>query len=129
MRVNVDKCHLLVISDESCTDKIERFNIKNSTKEKLFGVKFDSNLFFENHANSLCKKGSQKLQALARISHCMGLNKRRNLMKAFIASQFSYCSQIWIFHSRNLNNKINRIHEEALRLLYQNNLSFLNFLI
>ena len=28
-----------------------------------------------------------------------------------------------MFHSRNLNNMINRIHERALRLVYQNNLS------
>ena len=54
----------------------------------------------------------------------MDLSKRRNLMKAFITSQFSYCPLIWMFHSRNLNNKINRIHEQALRLVYQNNLSF-----
>ena len=31
---------------------------------------------------------------------------------------------MWICHSRSLNNKINRIHERALRLVYQNNLSF-----
>ena len=29
-----------------------------------------------------------------------------------------------MFHSCNLNNKINQIHERALRLVYQNNLSF-----
>ena len=29
-----------------------------------------------------------------------------------------------MFHSRNLNNKINRIHERALGLVYQNKLSF-----
>ena len=124
MKTNADKCHLLVSSDESCTDKIEDFNIKSSTEEKLLGVKFDSNLSFESHITSLCKKASQKLHALARISHYMDLNKRRNLMKAFITSQFSYCPLIWMFHSRNLNNKINRIHERALRLVYQNNLSF-----
>ena len=123
-QVNVNKCHLLVSSDESCTAKIEDFSIKNSIEEKLLGVKFDSNLSFENHVTSLCKKASQKLHALARISHYMDLNKRRNLMKAFITSQFSYCPLIWMFHSRNLNNKINRIHERALRLVYQNNLSF-----
>ena len=124
MKTNADKCHLLVSSDESCTDKIEDFNIKSSTEEKLLGVKFDSNLSFESHVTSLCKKASQKLHALARISHYMDLNKRMNLMKAFITSQFSYCPLIWMFHSRNLNNKINRIHERALRLVYQNNLSF-----
>ena len=109
MKGNADKCHLLVSSDESCTVKIEDFSIKNSTEEKLLGVKFDFNLSFESHVTSFCKKASQKLQALARISHYMDLNKGRNLMKAFIISQFSYCPLIWMFHSRNSNNKINRI--------------------
>ena len=45
-------------------------------------------------------------------------------MKAFVTSQVSYCPLIWMFHSRNLNNKINRIHKRALRLVYRNNLSF-----
>ena len=127
MKANADKCHLLVSSDESCTAKIEDFNIKNSTEEKLLGVKFDSNLSFESHVTSLCKKASQKLHALARISHYMDLNKRRNLMKAFITSQFSYCPLIWMLQSRNLDNKINRIHDRALRSVYQNNLSFSEF--
>ena len=44
-------------------------------------------------------------------------------MKAFITSQFSYSPIIWMFHSRKLNNKFNRIHEQALRLVYQKNLN------
>ena len=115
MKANADNCHLLVSSYERCTAKIEDFSIKNSTKEKLLGAKFDSNLSFESHITSLCKKASQKLHALARISHYMDLNKRRNLMKTLITSQFSYCPLIWMFHSRNLNNKTNRIHELALK--------------
>ena len=39
-------------------------------------------------------------------------------MKVFIESQFSYCPLLWMFHSRTMNNKINRIHERALRLVY-----------
>ena len=105
MRANDDKCHLLVTSDESCTAKVEDFSIKNSTEEKHLEVKFDSNLSFENHVTSLCQKASQKLHALARISHYMDLNKRRNLMKAFITSQFGYCPLIWMFHSHNLSEQ------------------------
>ena len=71
MKANADKCHLLVSSNESCTD----FSIKNSTEEKLLGVKFDYNLSFENNVISLCKKASEKLHLLARISHYMDLNK------------------------------------------------------
>ena len=118
MKANSNKCHLLVSSNESCTAKIEDFNIKNSTEQKLLGLKFDSNLSFENHVTSLYKKASQKLPALARISHYMDLNKRRNLMKAFITSQFSYYPLICMLNSRNLNNKINRVHERVLRLVY-----------
>ena len=46
-------------------------------------------------------------------------------MKAFIESQFNYCPLTWMFYSRQLNNKLNKLHERALRLVYKNpNLSF-----
>ena len=48
----------------------------------------------------------------------MPFEKRRTFMKAFIESQFNYCALIWMFHSRTMNNKINRIHERSLRLVY-----------
>ena len=55
----------------------------------------------------------------------MDFEKRRSLMKAFVISQFNYCPLIWMFHNRALNNRINKIHERALRLVYQKkNLSF-----
>ena len=37
-------------------------------------------------------------------------------MKTFVESQFGCCPLIWMFHSRGLNSKINRIHERALRI-------------
>ena len=92
---------------------------------KLLGVKIDNKLKFNEHISSICKKANLKIHALARISHLMNTEKLRLLMKAFIESQFAYCPLIWMFHSRSLNNKINRLHERALRLVYRdNNLSF-----
>ena len=41
-------------------------------------------------------------------------------MKIIIQSQFNYCPLLWMFHSRILNNKINKLHERALRLVYKN---------
>ena len=67
------------------------------------------------------KTASNKLHALARISNYMEQDKLRMLMKAFIESQFNYCPLIWMFHgSRTLNNRNNRLHERALRLVYKN---------
>ena len=48
----------------------------------------------------------------------MSLDKRRMVMKTFIESQFNYHPIIWMFHSRTLNNKINRLHERTLRIVY-----------
>ena len=40
-------------------------------------------------------------------------------MKAFIASEFGYCPLVWMFHSRKLNSRVNKLHERALRIVYQ----------
>ena len=53
----------------------------------------------------------------------MDLPKRWVITKSFITSQFGYCPLIWMFHSRALNNKINSIHERALRITYNDSKS------
>ena len=42
-------------------------------------------------------------------------------MNAFITSHFGYCPLAWMFHSRLLENRINKIHERALRIVYNDN--------
>ena len=49
--------------------------------------------------------------------------KRRFPMNSFLKSQFNYCPAIWMFHSSTLNNKINRLHEPCLRIIYNDKLS------
>ena len=68
-------------------------------------------------------KGGKKHDALARLSHYISLKQRRVLMKSFREAQFGYCQQIWMFHTRELNRKINHIHERALRIVYRDNSS------
>ena len=48
----------------------------------------------------------------------MLFDKRCMVMEAFIESQFNYFPLIWMFYSRTLNNKINRLQERALRIIY-----------
>ena len=85
--------------------------LKYTQKELLT----DSKLTFENHVNKLCKKASQKPNALARISNYMTFDKRMIIMKAFIASQFSYCSLVWMFHRKRLDQKINALTGEDFK--------------
>ena len=123
MKVNTGKSHLLLSGNSRATATIDNSYIESEDQQVLLGITIDSNLTFENHINSICKKASQKLNALARIAPYMNIQKRRTIMKSFVTSQFSYCPLIWMFHSRRLNNKINSIHERTLRITYQDNTS------
>ena len=44
-------------------------------------------------------------------------------MSSFIIGQFGHCPLVWMFHSRTLNNCINKIHERAIRIVYRDNKS------
>ena len=66
---------------------------------------------------NICLEANRKLNALARLYY-MELPKRRLLLNAFFKVQFNNCPVVWMFHSRSLNNKINRLHERCLRIIY-----------
>ena len=123
MKANSDKSHCLLTCNEPSTLLVDGSPIQTSTKEVLLGITIDKDLKFDDHVNSLCRKACQKLNALARLAPYMNVEKRRIIMKAFIESQFGYCPLVWMFHSRGLNNKINRIHERALRITYNDHSS------
>ena len=78
-------------------------------------VNYPSITMFPNCARRL----AINFNALARISPYMDQRKFRTLMRAFITSQFQYCPLIWMFHGRQLNKKINKIQERALRITYK----------
>ena len=86
---------------------------------KLLGVIINNKLSFTEHVHKICDKASQKRNALAQLPSFMSLEKGRIIMKAFFHSQFKCFPLIWMFHNRTLNNKINRIHERALTIVYR----------
>ena len=125
MKLNQDKCHFLISGNitEHLWTKVGDELIWESAEEKLLGVTIDKNLNFNSHLSTLCKKVGQKVTVLARIAKLLPFHKRRILLKTFIESQFSYCPLVWMFCSRQMNRKINHVHERALRLVYNDYMS------
>ena len=122
MKGNEDKCHAIFGSQDNVHVNVGTAQIENSKCQKLLGMNIDSKLTFEDHINRICKKASAKLNALGRISYYMDRLKRRLLVNAFFTSQFNYCLLTWMFHSGKLNDKIKRLHERFLRLIYSDRL-------
>ena len=129
MKANPGKCHILLSKKDPHDIFIADTQITNTSYEKLLGINIDSELKFDKHVSEICDKVSQKINALSRISNYMSLPKRRIVMKTFIESQFNYCPLIWMLHSRMMNNKINRLHERALRVVYSDYKSTFNELL
>ena len=110
---------LLSSHDKNLGLSINTEKVNNSSEEKLLGVTFDNDFSCITHVKNMCKKASKKLHALYRVCKYITLYQRRTIMKAFIESQFGYCSLVWIFHgNRTLNNTMNNIQERALCLVY-----------
>ena len=118
MKANPEKRHLICSTDDKVNITVENQKMCNSPCEKLLDVRLDSKLTFDAHINDICKKAGLKLNALARITPYMDLNKKRLLLNAFFMPQFNYCQLVSMHHNRTKNNKINKLHESSLRLIY-----------
>ena len=135
MSLNEDKCQFLIIErpgnsrNEIAEIKIHNKTIYENKKGKLLDITFDNNINMNDHIKLICKKASNKLYALARISPYLNDHKRKMLMRSFVISQFNYCPIIWMYCQRKSNNLINRIHERALRIAYSDYVSDCNTLL
>ena len=125
MLLDQDKCHFLFPGRkyETLFVNVGETKIWESKQQKLLGILIDRDLKFDEYVLLQCKKAGKKLTALIRISKFMTFGQRRNIMKAFIESQFGYCPLVWMFCGRKTNARINHIHEKALRVVYNDELS------
>ena len=125
MKMNEDKSQLLICGSkgEDVSVSISGSLIQESDEEKLLGLTLDRKLNFKNHVSNLCKNASQKLHALARVSKYMEKSQLELAMTSFVMSHVSYCPFVWIFHDRKSYNKLNKIHERALRIIHNDSAS------
>ena len=115
MKLNVDKCHLLLYEHkyELMIGNVDNNFIIESQKVKLLGIEIDSDLKFKDHINSICDTVSKKINALSRQCNVLPFNRRKHLMQAFFYSPFSYCPLVWMFCNQNQNSRINKLHHRG----------------
>ena len=85
---------------------------------KLLGITIDNELKFDEDLTNIYIKANRKLTVLTTMKKHLDFNKVTLLSKSFFESQFKYCPLTWKFCSRKTNNKINKLHERALTLVY-----------
>ena len=123
MKENKGKCHLIVSSNKHISMKLDNIEKENSHCERLLGVKIDSKLNFKEHLDVIIKKARRKINVLSRITPYTNIAKQKLLMNSFFASQFNYCPSVWMCHHCRVSNKINRLHERCVRIVYSDSIS------
>ena len=66
----------------------------------------------------MCRKANSKPSALSRLARYLSMKQKKLLHMLFTGAQFKYCPITWLFCSRSCDNKINKLQERALRLVY-----------
>ena len=121
MRANPSKFQMMFLghkrANKLCLNVNGQFILQNE-EVKLLGVKIDRNLTFETHVKEMCTKVNQKVSAFRRVRPYLGIQKSQVLFNSVVISNFTYCPLIWVFCSKAANNKINKTHKRALRVLY-----------
>ena len=90
---------------------------KIAKNQKIIGLTINNKLNFKSHLSELCKKASQEIAALSRLSIYLHNSEKKLIFNSIIKSQFSYCPLVRMFCSRTSNNMINKLHERSLRII------------
>ena len=117
---NIEKCHLITSSKTPVGIEVSNNTIMSEELVKFLGIDIDNRLNFDNHISQLCKRAGKRLHALTRDFQYMDISQCKLIANTFIMSQSSYCPLIWMFHSRAMEHKKNKIHERTLRLIHPN---------
>ena len=90
---------------------------KNNKEQKIFGAITDNKLNFKSHICELCKKGSQKIEALSILPSYLHNSEKKLMSNSIIKSQFSYCPLVSMICSRTSNNMTNKLHKRSLKII------------
>ena len=130
MVLNAGKCHFMCLGNNTENETFLFHNIlmENIKEQKILGVIIDNKLNFKSHISELCKKASQKVAALSRLSSYLHNSEKKLIFNSIVKPQFSYCPLVWIFCSRTSNN-VNKLRERSLRIVLNDYSSNFNILL
>ena len=125
MQANPEKFHSMLFSGfKNPGEGMDSISLQGVTIPfeencKLLGVNFDSNVNFSFHIEEVCKKAGRQLNALGRLSRKADFTTRLTIFRSFVVSNLDYCAIVWHFCNKEDSNRIEKIYERGIRLVYQ----------
>jgi hypothetical protein len=134
MIANPDKFKAIIIEKRGRDTSGIELNINGekiqSQKEvTLLGITFDNQFSFSPHISKICKMAANQLNSIKRLKKHFDIGTKKHLTKTFVLSQFNYCPLVWHFCGNGNIHKMEKIHERALRFVFEDYVSEYNDLL
>jgi len=121
LSLNVKKTSYMLISDKKFDNvppiRISNVNIDLVSTANFLGVTIDDNLNFRNHVDSLCKKLSQSIGMLNRISSVVPPRAKKYIYYSLIYSKVSYGIVAWGKGSMTGTGLVHRLLRRAHKIV------------
>ena len=122
MKANPSKFQFMMLSNERIQEQYidiaDGITLRSEPCVKVLGVTIDDRLQFNEHVSACCSKAAKQLNALSRISRHISLKSKSIIYNSFIASNFNYCPLVWHFCGATNSNKLEKLRERSLRIVY-----------
>ena len=126
MTLNPEKCKALVLSSNSRAH-ISLFadgEIPRVNEVELLAVVIDDALNLNTHVSKISKEVGKQLDVICRLRNVLSSSSKLCLYNSFVMSYFTYCSSIWHNCLKSNSDKLDKLHERALRYIYKGRYQF-----
>jgi hypothetical protein len=113
MQANPDTFHCMCLGktkEEKLILEIDNDIIYPENEIKLHGVTIDFECHFNTHISNICKKASQKSNALKRMGAHLTKLAKLTIYDKFIRFKFNYCPFVWHFYRERVMKKRKKIN-------------------
>ena len=87
------------------------------TSFRCLGVELDEKLSWEDHIDSICKKGGTGIGIMKRVKPFLPYETLQNLYNSLVLPYFDYCSPLWDNCGSLLKEKIQKLQNRAARVM------------
>ena len=123
MKANASKFQLMfmsrynkeILKNNSLT--VQGSEIKSSHSIDVLGVNIDMDLKLTLHVDNVCSQTGKQINCLKRIKHHLDIKTKQLIYNTYVASNFNYCSIIWMLSSKTNMEKLERTNKRALRFV------------
>ncbi len=97
--------------------------IEQDNYVKLLGVNIDKLLDFKFHVNEVIMKCARQINALCRQSRVLNVLAKKKVFNAFIRANLNYCPLMWIIRNKTDLARLEKVHERAVQLIFNDKMS------